>query len=128
MTSKQERMQALLDSWRREYRDVFMDGVLPIPVSFAGYRELGTRYRPTMGLCTSWVDRSAITLGHKFEKRKLGWLEESVLWHEFAHAVEYHEDKDGAGHSDRWREIKSGKRWYVLGDALAKFLYFFWRA
>lgn len=117
-------LQAQLDAWRQEYPEVFMDPYPPVPVYFAGYDDMGQ----TMGLCRSWITFSEINLGHKFEHRKFGWLERSVLWHEFAHAIAYHEDKIGDKHNDHWKDIQKHKPLLVLGDWLAKFSYRFMKS
>ena len=121
--SKHEKVQAQLDAWRQEYHEIFMDPSSPVPVSFAGYEDMGL----TMGLCRSWRTWSEITLGHKFEHKRFGWLERSVLWHEFSHAIAYHEDKIGDKHNDHWKEIQKQKPLLVLGDLIAKFTYIFKR-
>lgn len=122
--SKHEEVQAQLDAWRQEYHEIFMDPSSPVPVSFAGYEDMGL----TMGLCRSWRTWSEIILGHKFEHRKFGWLERSVLWHEASHSIAYHEDKIGDKHNDHWKEIQKQKPLLVLGDWIAKFAYIFMRS
>ena len=100
-----------------------MDPSSPVPVSFGGYEDAGL----TMGLCRSYRTWSEITLGHKFEHKRFGWLEKSVLWHEFAHVIAYHEDKVGDEHNDHWKEIQKQKPLLILGDWIAKFTYIFKR-
>lgn len=123
MTTKHEEVQAQLDAWRQEYPEIFMDPSSPVPVSFGGYEDMGL----TMGICRSWRTWSEIILGHKFEHKRFGWLERSVLWHEFAHAIAYHEDKIGDEHNDHWKEIQKQKPLLILGDWIAKFTYIFKR-
>lgn len=122
--SKYEEVQAQLDAWRQEYPEIFMDPSSPVPVSFGGYKDMGL----TMGICRSYRTWSEITLGHKFEHRKFGWLERSVLWHEMGHSIAYHEDKIGDKHNDHWKEIQKQKPMLVLGDWIAKFTYIFMRS
>lgn len=122
--SKYDEVQAQLDAWRQECPEIFMDPSSPVPVSFGGYEDMGL----TMGLCRSYRTWSEITLGHKFEHKKFGWLERSVLWHEFAHAIAYHEDKIGDKHNDHWKDIQKQKPLLVLGDWIAKFAYIFMRS
>ena len=127
MTTKHEEVQAQLDAWSEEYHEIFIDPCIACPavtVYFTGYKDMGL----TMGLCESWMTLSTITLGHKFEHKKFGWLERSVLWHEMSHSIAYHEDKIGDKHNDHWKEIQKHKPMLVLGDWLAKFSYIFMRS
>lgn len=122
--SKIAQVQALLNTWCAEY-----EGIIPeegFHVRFIGYETLHEKgENPVLGLCTSYPEFSHIRLGLRFRNRKLGWLETSVLWHEFAHAVAYHEDGKGNDHDSRWREIRDSRPLYKWGDRIADFVYVF---
>ena len=77
-----------------------------------------------MGICQSYAGGWCnIWFDDKWKSRPLGWLEESVLWHEYCHAEAYLEDMEGNGHDEVWKAKKNRKPKYVIGDAFAKFLF-----
>lgn len=105
--------QAMLDAWMKE-------AGIGRPVRFMGCMDLG---HGTLGICRYLPDGScSIYLASCWEGRS-GWLRDSVLWHEAAHAIAYLEDMKVDGHNSRWREIRARRRAYVIGDAFAKLLY-----
>lgn len=122
MTSKVQNIQYQLDEWKKEY------GLDQYTVAFSGYRNMDKNNpkRWVLGKCYyTTLKRCDIYLGWKFEKRKLGWRETSVLWHEFCHALAYLEDGKGDAHNDYWRELRRSKPKYLIGDWFAKMTYLF---
>lgn len=113
--TKAEQIQGILDGWREEY------GVSQ-PIQFMCWIELGGG---TMGKCTHRRNRCEIYLDDKWENRKLGWLETSVLWHEFCHANAYLEDGVRDGHNKHFVEYRKRKPKYSWGDLVAKLIYIF---
>lgn len=113
----EDEIQVLLYDWQTERN-------LPLPVVFKGYTPLGGS---TMGRCTNYRDRSEIRLSDRWQGHGLGWLVESVLWHEMAHAIAYQEDMKGNGHDARWRELRDSNRHYMIGDWVAKLVFPFIR-
>lgn len=111
--SGDEAVQKLLDGWAEEWN-------LPLPVRFMGYEYLG---KNVMGNCKSYADRSEVRLARLFEGKSLGWLKQSILWHEMCHAIAYQEDMKGNGHDSRWRELRDSNRKYMIGDWLSKLIY-----
>ena len=112
---KEDTIRGLLKQWCEEY------GIDPDKVRWCGYKDLGGT---TMGICQSYAGGWCnIWLDDKWKNRPLGWLEESVLWHEMAHAIAYLEDMKGNGHDDRWKEIRDSKIKYRIGDWFAKLLF-----
>lgn len=123
MTSKARKIQAILDKWTKE------NGFEANTVVFYGWEPL-TSDKPNttviLGRChyhsrpNLWCH---IYLGIKFQDRKLGWLEESVLWHEFCHAQAFLEDGISDSHNNHWFDLTWRKPWFVIGDWVAKILY-----
>lgn len=113
MATKWQNIQYQLDAWCKEY------GINPNLVIFKGWKDLGGS---TMGLHQPYVGWSAIWLDDKWQDRKLGWLEMSVLWHEYCHAECYLEDMELNGHDDVFQAKKRRKINYWIGDYITKFL------
>ena len=112
---KEDTIRGLLKQWCEEY------GIDPNKVRWCGYKDLGGT---TMGICQSYASGwSNIWLDNKWKNRPLGWLEESVLWHEYCHAEAYLEDMEGNGHDEVFKSKRKRKLKYVIGDAFAKFLF-----
>lgn len=120
LAEKKIRMQNILREWCVEY------GMDPDKTSFGGWAELSTGgTNSTMGITYYYPAYSLIKMGIKFRDRNLGWMEKSVLWHEFCHSRAYQDDWRPNGHDRTWRAYKNEKKVYVLGDAVAKFMYTF---
>ena len=118
MATKWQNIQYQLDAWCKEY------GINPELVKFYGWEDLNHDGKFVLGNETEYPSGwSAIRLGKNFEDRSLGWLELSVLWHEYCHAECYLEDMKGNSHDDTWRAKKNRKTKYVIGDAIAKLVY-----
>ena len=118
---KEDTIRELLKKWCEEY------GINPETVHWCGYKDLnGT----TMGECHymckpyhhPWY-YCEIYLDIKWKNRPLGWLEESVIWHEYCHAEAYLEDGESDAHNDHWRDLRKRKPKYLIGDWVAKFLF-----
>lgn len=74
---KEIMIEGQLDKWCIEY------GLDPERVVFMGYTDLGDY----LGIYAhNFVGASEIWLDDRMEDMKLGWLETSILWHEFCHA------------------------------------------
>lgn len=124
--SKQDDIQKILDEWKHEY------GVSDYRITFMGWHELKADNPKSvrLGQCNyylkSYLSSSVyaeIRLGIGFKDRRLGWLEKSVLWHEFCHACAFIEDERDDAHNDHWRDLRRRKWWYVLGEYIADFTY-----
>lgn len=114
---KYDMVQNILREWCVEY------GMDPDKTSFGGWAELSTGKDITMGRAEYYPKYVIVKLGIRFEDRRLGWMEKSVLWHEFCHSRAYQDDWKPNGHDRTWRAYKNEKKVYVLGDAFAKLLY-----
>ena len=118
---KEDTIRGLLKQWCDEY------GINPDSVHWCGYKDLSGN---TMGEC--WHKSEPyhypwyfceIYLDTKWKDKPLGWLETSVLWHEYAHAEAYLEDGVPNSHDEVWKAKRNRKLKYVIGDAFAKFLF-----
>lgn len=116
--TKEHQIQAILDRWREEY------GITQ-PVKFDGWKNMDEGGRLVLGKCFNYTKRSEIYLGDRWEDRELGWLETSVLWHEFCHANAFLEDGVGDGHNDHFMAYKFRKKKYFFGDLIAKVVFGF---
>ena len=116
--NKAEHIQAILDGWRDEY------GVVQ-PIWFKGWENMNRSGTIILGLCSYYKNLCEIRLGDKFEDRPLGWLETSILWHEFCHANAYLEDGEDDAHNDHFAEYRKRKMTYFWGNLVAKFVYIF---
>lgn len=120
--------QTLLSQWQAEYR-------VPGDILWCGYIELGGSasdgYR--MGQCTQakymrlgeWVARSTIYLDEGMEKAPR-FFQESVLWHEFAHARAFNEDMKSNDHDATWRRYRRERTKYWIGDMVLKVIGWIW--
>ena len=115
---KSEQIQSILDGWREEYN-------VTQPVEFVGWEDMDEGATTVLGKCRYRTDRCEIRLGDRFEDRPLGWLETSVLWHEFCHANAYLEDGESDAHNKYFVDYQKRKKKYFWGDILAKFVYVF---
>ena len=116
---KSDAIQSILDGWCEEYG-------ISQPVIFVGYKDMDDGFGSILGLCCHYDGGfSTIMLGGRFEDRPLGWLEKSILWHEFCHANAYLEDMVSNGHDIHFYEYLCRKPNYVLGDYYACLLYEF---
>ena len=113
MTSKVQNIQYQLDEWSKEY------GLDPKDTIFVGYKDLGGT---TMGLCRQFPYEHLyceIYLDDRWIPKKLGWLEESVLWHEFCHANAFLEDGISDAHNKHFKKYLRRKPKYWIGDIIA---------
>ena len=122
MATKIQNLQYQITEWCNEY------GIDPKRVIVKGYANLDgdSKTRWTLGRCSyrySSAPYSDIYLGERFEKRKLGWLETSVLYHEYCHAETYLEDGEANGHDKVFHAKRRRKPKYWIGDFVAKLLY-----
>lgn len=116
--NKADKIQKILDKWKHEY------GLDEYTIEFKGYRDLD-RTKPkkfVYGRCYyhDYIPMCTIYLSTRYKDRGLGWMEKSVLWHEFSHAIAYLEDGKDDAHNGHWRDLRRGKPLYVLGDWVAK--------
>lgn len=121
MATKAQNVEYQLRAWCKEY------GIEPDRITFEGWHNLNEDTTIVLGTCSYIFNplHCEIRLGDKFEKRKLGWLETSVLWHEFCHANAALEDGIPDTHNKHWRDYRKRKMKYWIGDAVAKFMYIF---
>lgn len=118
MATKWQNIQYQLDAWCKEY------GIDPSLVIFKGWEDLNESDSFVLGACWEYpAGWCVIKLGKNFEDNKLGFLEMSVLWHEYCHAEAYLEDMKTNNHDEVWKAKKKRKTKYVIGDAIAKLLY-----
>ena len=118
---KEDTIRGLLKQWCEEY------GIDPNTVHWCGYKDLsGT----TMGICRHICKPyqhpcyfCEIYLDTKWKDKSLGWLETSVIWHEYCHAEAYIEDGKSNDHDEVWKAKRNRKLKYVIGDVFAKFLF-----
>ena len=118
---KEDTIRGLLKQWCDEY------GIDPNTVHWCGYNDLsGT----TMGICRHICKPyqhpcyfCEIYLDTKWKDNPLGWLETSVIWHEYCHAEAYIEDGKSNDHDEVWKAKRNRKLKYVIGDVFAKFLF-----
>lgn len=120
--TKRKVVQGLIDGWKSEY------GVEEFNIEFTGWRKLhaDNPHGLRLGQYNGYHDplRCEIHLDDGWEDNSLGWLETSVLWHEFCHAVAYLEDGKCDAHNKHWFNLTWRKPWYVIGDWVAKAVYF----
>ena len=126
--TKYDDIRKQLDEWKDEY------GVSDYPIVFVGWANLKADNPKSLrlGQCNYYINSylfsstyTMIFLGIRFKERKLGWMETSVLWHEFCHACAFLEDSKSDGHNNHWRDLRRRKPHYVLGDWVAKMIYRF---
>ena len=119
MATKWQNIQYQLYAWCKEY------GINPERVKFYGWEDMDENGKFVFGRCTDYPSGwCSIRLSKKFEDRNLGFLELSVLWHEYCHAEEYLEDMIvEEGHGEDWKAKKKRKTKYVIGDALVWLVY-----
>lgn len=115
---KSEQIQGILDGWREECG-------IPQPIRFVGWEDLDGDGQTVLGRCTYRKIMCEIRLGDRFKDKALGWLETSVLWHEFCHANAYLEDGESDGHNKHFAEYRKRKMTYFWGDLVAKLVYIF---
>ena len=117
MTTKAQNIQYQLNEWCKEYG-------IDKEVTFKGWENMNEGNRFVLGRCNCYPSGwCAIYLGKNFEDRSLGFLEMSVLWHEYCHAEAYLEDMKSNAHDNVWKAKKKRKMKYVIGDAIAKMVY-----
>ena len=115
MTSKVQNIKYQLVEWCKEYE------LNPEDVIFVGYKDLGST---TMGLCRQFPYEHLyceIYLDDRWVPKDLGWLQMSVLWHEFCHANAFLEDGVSDAHNAHFKEYLRRKPKYWIGDIVAKF-------
>lgn len=117
MTTKDQNIQYQLNAWCKEY------GIDHSKVIFQGWENMNEKGSWVLGRCRYYPDWCSIRLGDSFKAKPLGWLETSVLWHEYCHAECYLEDMKSNGHDSEWKAKKNRKMKYVIGDAIAKLIY-----
>lgn len=107
-----------LENWCEKY------GCNAEEIDFNGYVDISPS--TVMGHCI-YRDRHlcVIELDIKWKKRKYGYLERSVLWHELCHARAYLEDGVSDAHNDHFKEYLKQEPMLYVGDILAKFVWFF---
>lgn len=113
MTSKVQNIQYQLAEWCREYE------LNPEDVTFVGYKDLGGN---TMGLCRQFPYEHLyceIYLDDSFVDKDLGWLQMSVLWHEFCHANAFLEDGLSDAHNKHFKGYLRRKTKYWIGNIVA---------
>lgn len=93
-----------------EYRDLDGDSKVEWILGQCWYRVSPNR----------WAE---IYLGDKWEHRSPGWLEISVLWHEYCHAEAYLEDGISNNHDKVFYTKRRRKVQYWIGDLIAKMVY-----
>ena len=116
--TKEHQIQSILDGWREEY------GITQF-IWFIGWKDMKENGLNVLGRC--WLSQLGcdIALGDKFKDRPLGWLETSILWHEFCHANAFLEDGVPDGHNKHWKKYLTRKQKYYWGEMVAKFVYQF---
>lgn len=119
MTTKNQNIQYQLNAWCKEY------GIDHAKVIFQGWENMNEKGTWVLGRCRYYPDWCSIRLGNRFRSKPLGWLETSVLWHEFCHANAVLEDRIGDGHNQHWRDYRKRKPKYWIGDFFAKVVYLF---
>lgn len=91
-------------------------------VEFYGYNELGNN---VMGICQYRNSNCFIWIDEVFRDKKIGWIETSILWHEFCHAEAYLEDGKINGHDYVFKSKLRRKLFYYIGDIVSKFVFVF---
>lgn len=104
---KEIMIEEQLDKWCIEY------GLDPERVVFMGYTDLGDY----LGIYShNFVGASEIWLDDCMEDMKLGWLETSILWHEFCHAECFLTGHFYEHHDGLFQEKMKQKMIYRIGE------------
>lgn len=122
--------EALLKQWRKEYPfpgDLIWGGYIELGGSPSdGFRFGQCNYQKYMSPTThQWTPRSTVYLDTGMAKAPR-FFQESVLWHELAHANAYNEDMVNDDHNAHFREYRKRKTAYWLGDMFFKLIGWIW--
>lgn len=122
--------EALLKQWRKEYPfpgDLIWGGYIELGGSPSdGFRFGQCNYQKYMSPTThQWTPRSTVYLDTGMAKAPR-FFQESVLWHELAHARAYNEDMINNDHDSVWASYRKQKPKYWIGDIVFKLIGWIW--